>query len=65
MKSWDPYGKLPACTLRTALTRYLDITTPPSQALLKLFATQATKDCDRESLEKLANVNKNLHDVHL
>ncbi|KAH3891948.1 hypothetical protein DPMN_016058, partial [Dreissena polymorpha] len=65
MKSWDPYGKLPVCTLRTALTRYLDITTPPSQALLKLFATQATKDCDRESLEKLANVNKNLHDVHL
>ncbi|XP_045171466.2 nitric oxide synthase, brain-like [Mercenaria mercenaria] len=55
MKSWDPYTKFPACTLRTAFSRFLDITTPPTQTLLKIFATQAGKDCDRESLENLAN----------
>ncbi|WAR01184.1 NOS1-like protein [Mya arenaria] len=54
-KSWDPYPRLPVCTLHTAFLRYLDITTPPSQALLKLFATQASKDCDKESLENLTN----------
>ncbi|KAL4224321.1 Nitric oxide synthase [Mactra antiquata] len=55
MKSWDNYSKLPTCSLRTAFSHFLDISTPPSQNLLKIFATQATKECDKESLEILAN----------
>ena len=56
-KSWEQYSRIPVCTLKTAFSRFLDITTPPSQTLLKLLAAQATKDCDRESLENLANVS--------
>ena len=64
MKTWDAYAKLPACTLRTAFSRFLDITTPPSQALLKLLSTQASKDCDRESLENLSKV-KRVFKIHI
>ncbi|KAK3576127.1 hypothetical protein CHS0354_043096 [Potamilus streckersoni] len=55
MKSWERFPKFPICTLRAALCRYLDITTPPSQSFLKILATQATQDCDKEALENLAN----------
>lgn len=55
LKTWDQYKKFPLCSLRTAFTRFLDITTPPSLLLLKILAAQATKDCDRERLENLTN----------
>lgn len=56
-KSWDQYPKFPICSLRTAFTRFLDITTPPSLLLLKILAAQATKDCDKERLETLTDVS--------
>ena len=56
-KTWDQYNKLPVCTLRTAFARFLDITTPPSQTLLKIISAQATKDCDKEKLDNLTNVS--------
>lgn len=40
-------------TVRDALTKYLDITTPPSPDLLKLLAIQAARSEDRLDLETL------------
>ncbi|XP_041378542.1 nitric oxide synthase-like protein [Gigantopelta aegis] len=57
-KAWTPFEKMPRCSLRTAFTRYLDVTTPPSQSLLQLLATQASRDADREHLEQLATVSQ-------
>ncbi|XP_050408838.1 nitric oxide synthase, brain [Patella vulgata] len=54
IKSWGPYEKMPVCTLKTAFTRFLDVTTPPSQSLLQSLAAQASRDTDREQLELLA-----------
>ena len=55
-KTWVPRDRLQACSLRTALTYILDITTPPSQALLQLLATVATSETDTARLELLAKV---------
>ena len=41
-------------TLREILTRYLDITTPPSPQLLGILATQAKQQDDRIDIESLA-----------
>lgn len=56
-KSWEPHEKLPACSLRTLLTRFLDITTPPTRQLLTLLATFCEDKDDEERLNMLANVN--------
>ena len=61
VKTWDAYKKIPVCTLRTAFARFLDITTPPSQTLLKIISAQATKDCDREKIENLTNVSSQIY----
>ncbi|ESO82408.1 hypothetical protein LOTGIDRAFT_197993 [Lottia gigantea] len=53
-KSWGPYEKFPTCTLRTAFSRFLDITTSPSQSLLQALAAQATREVEKEQLELLA-----------
>jgi nitric-oxide synthase len=52
-EKWIPNEKLAMTSLREALTRYLDITTPPTQQLLNLFAAQAS-DLDRSRLKQLA-----------
>ena len=41
-------------TMRDALTKYLDITTPPTPELLKLLALQATSPEDCVGLQRLA-----------
>lgn len=55
-KSWEPHEKLPVCSLRTLLTRFLDITTPPTRQLLTLLATFCEDKADEERLNMLANV---------
>ncbi|XP_022249354.1 nitric oxide synthase, inducible-like [Limulus polyphemus] len=47
---WQPYQRLPPSTLRTALSRYLDITTPPSIRVLKLLSAMATNKEDQNRL---------------
>ncbi|KAI5719913.1 hypothetical protein M8J76_016573 [Diaphorina citri] len=54
IKSWKPHERLPRASLRTLLSRYLDITTPPPPALLQFFATFATAPDDQEILTLLA-----------
>ncbi|XP_066972753.1 nitric oxide synthase, salivary gland-like [Macrobrachium rosenbergii] len=52
--SWLPYPNLPVSSIRTLLERYLDITSPPSQSVLKLMALAATNNQERSQLETLA-----------
>lgn len=57
MKNWKPHERLPSCSIRELLTRYLDITTPPSPNLLQHFGSIATDENDQEKLNLLATVS--------
>ncbi|NXQ29608.1 NOS2 protein, partial [Alaudala cheleensis] len=50
---WTRHKKLPACTLPEALTYLLDITTPPSQQLLKKLSQLVAVEGDRQRLQLL------------
>lgn len=50
----DP--RLPPCTLRQALTFFLDITSPPSPQLLRLLSTLAEEPREQQELEALSQV---------
>lgn len=50
----DP--RLPPCTLRQALTFFLDITSPPSPQLLRLLSTLAEEPSEQQELETLSQV---------
>lgn len=53
-KNWSPHEKIPRCSLRTLLTRFLDITTPPTPNMLQFFASCATDPTDKKNLIALA-----------
>ncbi|XP_058416280.1 nitric oxide synthase, inducible [Diceros bicornis minor] len=50
---WVKDKRLPPCSLRQALTYFLDITTPPTQMLLRKLAQLAMKEAERQRLETL------------
>ncbi|XP_071099648.1 nitric oxide synthase 1-like [Haliotis cracherodii] len=52
-EKWMVWDKLPSCSLRTAFTRYLDVTTPPTQDLLKALSTLAGGNQDKDRLDLL------------
>ncbi|KAK3104726.1 hypothetical protein FSP39_008733 [Pinctada imbricata] len=52
---WEDYKRLPVCTIRTALNRFLDITTPPSLEFMKALAMQTGKRKDIAQIENLVN----------
>uniref|UniRef100_A0A8C3CQZ8 Nitric oxide synthase n=1 Tax=Cairina moschata TaxID=8855 RepID=A0A8C3CQZ8_CAIMO len=54
---WTSDKKIPACTLSQALTYLLDITTPPSQQLLKKISQLVTAEGDKQRLEVLCHVS--------
>lgn len=54
IKTWEAVTRLPPCSLYVALSRYLDICTPPSQRLLEIYAEVASDPSDREKLLKLS-----------
>ncbi|XP_055513563.1 nitric oxide synthase 2b, inducible [Leucoraja erinacea] len=53
-KDWKADERLPPCTLEEAFTYFLDITTPPSQHLLKKFAQLATEESEKNRLLELS-----------
>lgn len=55
-KTWQNQERLPACSFRTLLSHYLDITTPTSQTLLALLAAHASSEEDKRRLQLLATV---------
>ncbi|KAK7869083.1 hypothetical protein R5R35_000802 [Gryllus longicercus] len=54
VKTWETHERLQPCSLRTLLTRFLDITTPPTPDLLQHFASIATDPEEHEKLQHLA-----------
>lgn len=56
-KSWEPHDRLPSSSVRNILTRFVDITTPPSRQLLTLFAGFCENKDDEERLNMLAIVS--------
>lgn len=63
-KNWTQYEKMPVCSMRTGLTRFLDVTTPPSQVFLQLLATLTSRDIDKERMEHLAKVLRLVVEVY-
>lgn len=55
--------RLPPCSLSQALTYFLDITTPPSQLLLRKLALLATGEDEKRRLEELSQVMMNWQEV--
>ena len=53
---WVRDPRLPPCTLRQALTFFLDITSPPSPQLLRLLSTLAEEPGEQQELETLSQV---------
>lgn len=53
---WTISEKIPPCSLSQALTYFLDITTPPSQLLLKKLCLLEADVGDKQRLEELAKV---------
>ncbi|XP_018101804.1 nitric oxide synthase, inducible [Xenopus laevis] len=51
---WTISEKIPPCSLTQALTYFLDITTPPTQLLLKKLSLLATEVTDKNRLEELS-----------
>lgn len=54
-KSWEPHERIPSSTLRTVLTRFMDVTTPPSRHLLTVLAGCCESPDDEAGLQRLAN----------
>ncbi|XP_073472780.1 nitric oxide synthase, inducible [Aquarana catesbeiana] len=52
---WTVSEKIPPCSLFQALTFFVDITTPPSQLLLKKLSLLAADERDKQRLENLSN----------
>nr|XP_004399692.2 PREDICTED: nitric oxide synthase, inducible [Odobenus rosmarus divergens] len=50
---WVRDKRLPPCSLSQALTYFLDITTPPTQVLLRRLAQLATEEAERQRLKIL------------
>ncbi|XP_014334007.2 nitric oxide synthase, inducible isoform X1 [Bos mutus] len=50
---WVKDKRLPPCSLSQALTYFLDITTPPTQLLLRKLAQLATEEAEKQRLETL------------
>ncbi|XP_030078359.1 nitric oxide synthase, inducible [Microcaecilia unicolor] len=52
---WAADKKLPPCSLFQALTYFLDLTTPPTQLLLKKLSLLATDESDKNRLHTLCH----------
>ncbi|XP_042218772.1 nitric oxide synthase-like protein isoform X3 [Homarus americanus] len=53
-QTWEPHERLPTATVRELVTRYLDITTPPTPNFLHVLAEYACDNDQRTRLEQLA-----------
>lgn len=55
-QTWEPHERLPSASVRELLTRYLDITTPPTPNFLHVLAEYAHDNDERTRLDQLATV---------
>lgn len=52
--SWINHDRLPVTSVREALMRYLDITSPPNQEFLLILSRQTNDSDDRKKLQQIA-----------
>lgn len=52
--NWINHDRLPVTSIREALTRYLDITSPPNQEFLSILARQTSDSEERKRLQQMA-----------
>lgn len=57
VKTWVPHEKFSPNALRMLLTRFLDITTPPTPNLLRYFSSIAENPKEKNQLNLLATVS--------
>lgn len=57
---WTADSRLPPCSLRVALTNYLDITTPPTQRFIEYLIDMANDRWDSFRLKKLSTVRNDV-----
>ena len=56
-KLWAPYGRLPfPTTLRDVFSHFLDITSPPNNQILSMFAEYSESTVDQNNLLNLKDV---------
>ena len=56
-KLWAPYDRLPfATTLRDVFSHFLDITSPPNNQILSMFAEYSESTVDQNNLLNLKDV---------
>ncbi|XP_072024835.1 nitric oxide synthase, inducible-like isoform X2 [Amphiura filiformis] len=49
-QDWTKVKRMPPCTMQEALSRYLDITSPPTPDFLRMLATYATSSKERDQI---------------
>jgi sulfite reductase alpha subunit-like flavoprotein len=54
-RTWENHEKIPMCSLRTLLQRFMDITSPPSRQFLTFLSSFCENKVDKEQMEKLSN----------
>ena len=54
--AWKDVENLPPGSVRELLSRFLDISAPPSPGLLRVLASSASRDDEKERLLRLASV---------
>lgn len=54
-KTWENHEKIPTCSLRMLLTRFLDITNVPSRQFLTFLSGFCEEKNDKDNMEILAN----------
>lgn len=52
--SWDNHEKIPACSLRELLTRFVDITSSPSPQFLDFLSQYCSDADDKKRISQLA-----------
>uniref|UniRef100_A0A2P2IBF2 Nitric oxide synthase n=3 Tax=Hirondellea gigas TaxID=1518452 RepID=A0A2P2IBF2_9CRUS len=55
LRLWEEHKRLPSNTIRQLLTRYCDITTPPTPNFLRLLSAHAGDNTQKERLDQLAS----------
>lgn len=61
-REWESHEKIPVCSLRTLMTRFLDITSPPSRQFLTFLSSYCDDVSDKERMLILATESQAYED---
>jgi nitric-oxide synthase, brain len=61
-RTWENHEKIPACSIRTLLTRFMDITSPPSRQFLTFLSGYCEDKDERSCMEMLSTESEAYED---